>query len=115
LFSRLRVPPLGHVLRHFAVIPPPAWRKAVRMTAAVLAYLDTARFGLPEGYWAVITCLVIGQGLLGATLDAGISRTYGTVVGGVSGGAGAWVHARFGHCHGNRGWRPGRRRSRLAA
>ena len=66
------------------------------MTAAVLAYLGTAWFGLPEGYWAVITRLVIVQGLLGATLDAGISRTYGTVVGGVPGGAGAWVHARFG-------------------
>jgi uncharacterized membrane protein YccC len=64
--------------------------------AAVLAYLGTAWFGLPEGYWAVITCLVIVQGSLGATLAAGISRTYGTVVGGLLGGAGAWVHARFG-------------------
>jgi uncharacterized membrane protein YccC len=97
LFSRLRVPPLGHVPRHFAVVPPPAWRQAVRVTAAaVLAYLGTTWFGLPEGYWAVITCLVIVQGSLGATLDAGISRAYGTVAGGVLGGAGAWVHARFG-------------------
>jgi uncharacterized membrane protein YccC len=64
--------------------------------AAVLAYLGTAWCGLPEGYWAVITCLVIVQGSLGATLAAGISRAYGTVAGGLLGGAGAWVHARFG-------------------
>jgi uncharacterized membrane protein YccC len=97
LVSRPRVPLLEHVTRLFAVVPAPAWRQAVRMTvAAVLAYLGTAWFGLPEGYWAVITCLVIVQGSLGATLDAGTSRAYGTVVGGLLGGAGAWVHARFG-------------------
>lgn len=64
--------------------------------AAVLAYLGTGWLGLPEGYWAVITCLVVVQGSLGATLNAGISRAYGTVAGGVIGGAGAWLQTRFG-------------------
>src|SRR5260221_8833138 len=70
----------------------PVWRQAVRMTvAALLAYLGTVWLGLAEGYWAVITCLVIVQSTLGGTLNAAVSRITGTVAGGVLGGLAAWV------------------------
>jgi fusaric acid resistance family protein len=81
----------------FATFTPGTWRQAARMTvAAVVAYLGTAWFGLPEGYWAVITCLVIVQGSLGATLSAGISRVQGTVIGALLGLGGALMRARLG-------------------
>lgn len=64
--------------------------------ATVFAYLATRWFGLPEGYWAVITCLVVVQGSLGATLSAGIARLHATIAGALLGAAGAWLHARFG-------------------
>lgn len=67
-------------------------RLAFRMTvAAVVADLGTTLFGLPEGYWAVITCLVVVQGTLGATLDAALGRLLATVAGGVAGAAGGWL------------------------
>jgi uncharacterized membrane protein YccC len=95
--SRPRVQSFERVTRLFARVRPAALRQAVRMTVAtVVAYLGTRWLGLPEGYWAVITCLIVVQGSLGATLSAGISRAYGTIAGGLLGGAGAWVHARFG-------------------
>ncbi len=72
------------------------WRQAVRMTvAALLAFFCTKLSGLPEGYWAVITCLVIVQGSLGGTLDAGLARLYGTIAGALAGGVGAWVQSRL--------------------
>src|SRR5258707_11602235 len=37
--------------------------------AALVAYLGTVWLGLAEGYWAVITCLVIVQSTLGGTLE----------------------------------------------
>jgi uncharacterized membrane protein YccC len=65
------------------------WRQAIRMTlAALLAYFSTGLVGLHQGYWAVITCLVIVQGSLGATISAGITRVAGTAVGAVLGGIG---------------------------
>ena len=56
--------------------------------AALLAYLSTGLVGLHQGYWAVITCLVIVQGSLGATISAGVARVAGTAVGAVIGGIG---------------------------
>ncbi len=97
LLPRPLVQSLERGTRLFTMIQPRALRQAARMTvAAVLACLGTVWLGLPEGYWAVITCLIVVQGSLGATLSAGISRAYGTVVGALLGGTGAWVHARFG-------------------
>jgi len=65
------------------------WRQAIRMTlAALLAYLGTELVGLQQGYWAVITCLIIVQGSLGATISAGIARVAGTAAGAVMGGVG---------------------------
>jgi len=69
-----------------------AWRQAIRMTtAAMLAYAATGLVGLHHGYWAVITCLVIIQGSLGATISAGLARVAGTAIGAIAGGIGALV------------------------
>jgi uncharacterized membrane protein YccC len=66
------------------------WRHAIRMSSAALfAYLVTDLVGLHRGYWAVITCLVVIQGSLGATISAGIARVAGTAAGAAAGGAGA--------------------------
>lgn len=73
-----------------------AWRHAVRMTvAALLAYFATGIVGLHNGYWAVITCLVIVQSSLGATLSAGLARVAGTAAGALLGGAGALLPRVF--------------------
>lgn len=66
-------------------------------SAALFAYIVTGAVGLPHGYWAVITCLVIIQGSLGATIGAGLQRLAGTASGGAMGGVGAlllhlWPH-----------------------
>jgi uncharacterized membrane protein YccC len=83
MMRRLRA--LGH-------LPAPnraGWHQAIRMTcAALLANVATALVGLPHGYWAVITCLIIVQGSLGATIGAGIARLAGTAAGVVLGGVG---------------------------
>jgi uncharacterized membrane protein YccC len=79
-------------MRAFAKLPWPnraGWHQAIRMTlAALLADLGTAVVGLQHGYWAVITCLIIVQGSLGATIAAGIARLAGTGAGVVLGGIG---------------------------
>lgn len=79
-------------LRPLVLLPAPSragWHQAVRMVlAALLAYLGTMLVGLNHGYWAVITCLIIVQGSLGATIGAGISRLAGTAAGVVLGGLG---------------------------
>jgi uncharacterized membrane protein YccC len=63
-----------------------AFRQAVRMTvAALLAFIVTRLLGLQQGYWAVVTCLVVVQGTLGATISAGLSRFAGTAVGAIAG------------------------------
>jgi uncharacterized membrane protein YccC len=79
-------------LRALVRLPAPnraGWHQAIRMTcAALLANVATALVGLPHGYWAVITCLIIVQGSLGATIGAGIARLAGTAAGVVLGGIG---------------------------
>ncbi len=62
--------------------------------ASMLAYACATVFGLPEGYWAVITCLVVVQANLGGTLEAGMSRLYGTMAGALFGGIGGWMRTR---------------------
>lgn len=53
--------------------------------AALLAYLCTDMVGLHHGYWAVITCLVVIQSSLGATISAGMTRVAGTAAGAIVG------------------------------
>ena len=84
-------------LRELLRLPAPnraGWHQVVRMVlAALLAYLGTALVGLHHGYWAVITCLIIVQGSLGATIGAGIMRLAGTAAGVVLGGFGVFAAA----------------------
>ncbi len=63
-----------------------AVRHAARMTAAaVLAYTAAWAFDLPQGYWAVITAIVVMQGSLGGTLGASLDRLLATVAGAAGG------------------------------
>src|SRR6185437_14021858 len=49
------------------------------LTAAALSLLIAEALALPQGFWAVITALIIVQGSLGGTLGAGLDRVVGTL------------------------------------
>jgi uncharacterized membrane protein YccC len=58
------------------------WRDPLRMTiAAVLSLMVSKQLGLPEGFWSVLTALVITRPHLGGTLRAGAGRLAGTLCG----------------------------------
>jgi len=62
--------------------------RAVRVTvAAALAYELATRLNLPQGFWAVITAVIVMQSSVGGTLAASIDRMVGTVGGAVVGAA----------------------------
>ncbi|WP_161790404.1 FUSC family protein, partial [Inquilinus limosus] len=65
-------------------------RQAVRgAIAAVAAYALAEAFGLPKGYWSVLTAVIVLQATLGATLGATVDRLLGTLLGAAFGVAGA--------------------------
>lgn len=79
-----------------------AWRRlsrhrlaavqALRMTASSLAAFGLASvFGLPQGFWAVITALIVNQANIGGSLKAAFDRFVGSVCGAVYGGAVAFA------------------------
>lgn len=77
---------LAEILAAQAARVAKGWRQAVRMTvAALVAHAATQVLHLHQGQWAVITCLVVVQGTFANTLDASLSRAYGTVVGALGG------------------------------
>jgi uncharacterized membrane protein YccC len=53
--------------------------------ASVTAYALTSLFFLPQGYWAVISVIVVMQANLGGSLRAGVNRIIGTAVGATMG------------------------------
>jgi uncharacterized membrane protein YccC len=55
--------------------------------AAILAFAAARAFTLPEGYWAVISAVVVMQASLGGTLGASLDRLMATVAGAVVGAA----------------------------
>ena len=60
---------------------------ALRVTiAGVLAYAVTRLFAMPQGYWAVITAVVVMQASVGGSLKAARERFSGTLAGAVYGG-----------------------------
>ena len=62
--------------------------QALRMTASSLAAFGLASaFGLPQGFWAVVTALIVTQGNVGGSLKAAFERFAGSVCGAVYGGA----------------------------
>ncbi|MBD2747905.1 FUSC family protein [Microvirga sp. BT688] len=63
-------------------------RLALRVTiAGVLAYAVTRFFDMPQGYWAVITAVVVMQASVGGSLKAAVERFSGTLAGAVYGAA----------------------------
>ncbi|WP_179221798.1 FUSC family protein [Inquilinus limosus] len=65
-------------------------RQAVRgAVAAVAAYALAEAFGLPKGYWSVLTAVIVLQATLGATLGATVDRLLGTLLGAAFGVTGA--------------------------
>ncbi|MEE1656337.1 FUSC family protein [Microvirga sp. CF3062] len=60
---------------------------ALRVTiAGILAYGVTRFFDMPQGYWAVITAVVVMQASVGGSLKAAVERFSGTLAGAVYGG-----------------------------
>jgi uncharacterized membrane protein YccC len=60
--------------------------------SAVLAFSTAELFALPEGYWAVITSIVVMQGNVGGTVGASIDRLLATIAG--AGVGAVWVAVR---------------------
>jgi uncharacterized membrane protein YccC/predicted AlkP superfamily pyrophosphatase or phosphodiesterase len=60
------------------------FRHALRMAAGVsAAELLTSAIGLPRGYWMTLTTGFILQPYAGATVERGVQRVVGTVIGGL--------------------------------
>jgi uncharacterized membrane protein YccC len=58
------------------------WRDPLRMTIAAVAAFGLSRAAqLPEGYWAVLTALIVTRPHLGATMSAAGGRLVGTLCG----------------------------------
>ncbi len=63
-----------------------AWKQGARTAVAGLStYLLAQYFELPQGYWSVITAIMIVQETMGATLQAARDRLIGTIAGAVIG------------------------------
>jgi uncharacterized membrane protein YccC len=84
----------GWISRHQAEL-----RLALRVIVAGVATFALARlFGLPQGFWAVITSVIVMQSSVGGSLKAAVDRLIGTIAGALLGGlvsvavphAGAW-------------------------
>jgi uncharacterized membrane protein YccC len=61
-------------------------RLVVRSTLAVVVSLAVSdALGLPQGYWAALSALIIVQVSLGGTIAAGLDRLAGTLAGAVAG------------------------------
>ena len=61
------------------------WQAVRILGACALAAAATGLMGLPEGYWAIITTIVVTQADFGATLQAGRDRILGTIIGALAG------------------------------
>jgi uncharacterized membrane protein YccC len=67
LLARENLPSLGHAMR--------------TAVAALVSLLVARLFRLPETYWAAISCLVVMQSTLGASLAISVRRAAGTAIG----------------------------------
>ena len=73
-----------------------AHRLALRQTArvvvgAVVTYIAYKALGLQQGYWAVLTVIIVLQASIGGTLGAAGDRLAGTIAGAIVGGIAAVV------------------------
>jgi len=69
------------------------WTHALQLgTAVLLAFGLSALLRLPEGFWAVMSALIVLRPTVGSTLGAGWDRVRGTAAGTLIGLAGVWLH-----------------------
>jgi uncharacterized membrane protein YccC len=78
-----------------------AWKGPLRQGArmgltCVAAALLAELSGLPQGFWAVFTAVIVMQTTVGGTLKASAERFAGTVAGAVIGGLGKTAAAHHG-------------------
>lgn len=71
--------------------------KDLRLAAKVAvaaggAFVLATLLNLPQGYWSVISALIVVQGSVGGTLVAAQERAVGTLLGAAVGGAAAFLH-----------------------
>jgi len=65
---------------------PPMWKAGVQVAVAgVVAFLIAHYTKLPQGYWAVITAVMIVQASIGASINAAADRIVSTSVGTIIG------------------------------
>jgi uncharacterized membrane protein YgaE (UPF0421/DUF939 family) len=82
LYTRIHT---RHPARHHA-------RHGLQLAVAVVvSYLASAVVGLPEGFWAVMSTLIVVRPDTGATIGAGWDRVRGTVLGTACGLLGVWL------------------------
>ncbi len=65
------------------------WLAARMLISATAAYALAQAFGLPQGYWAVLTTIIVTQNSVGGSLKAAIDRLVGSVCGALVGAAAA--------------------------
>jgi uncharacterized membrane protein YccC len=69
-------------------------RYGLQLSGAVLiAYLIPLLMRIPEGFWAVMTALIVMRSHTGATMEEGWSRLKGALAGTAGGLFGVWLHA----------------------
>ncbi len=61
------------------------WQALRIFLACAIAYGGSVAVGFKEGYWALITAVVVTQPILGDTLSASRDRIVGTLIGAVTG------------------------------
>lgn len=62
------------------------FRQAVRvMVGAAVAYVAYKLLGLDQGYWSVVTVVIVLQSSIGGTLGAAVDRMIGTIAGAILG------------------------------
>lgn len=73
------------------------WQGAQLAAATVLSFVASGALGLPQGFWAVMSSLIVMRANPDATLDAGRDRIVGTLAGALTGVAAVALYGDRGH------------------
>jgi uncharacterized membrane protein YccC len=73
------------------------WQGLQLAASVALSFLASGLLGLPQGFWAVMSALIVMRANPDATLDAGRDRVLGTVAGALAGVAGIALFGDRGH------------------
>ena len=73
------------------------WQGLQLAASVALSFLASGLLGLPQGFWAVMSALIVMRANPDATLDAGRDRVLGTVAGAFAGVAGIALFGDRGH------------------